>query len=54
MPIITKEAVAKQTAVTEVDSHCPHVPYLELEVPQDSEKVISVTFTIVSRDQGNY
>lgn len=38
--------------MTAVHDHCPDRAYIELEVPQDAAEVVSVTFTSVSRDQG--
>ncbi|KAI1733764.1 heterokaryon incompatibility protein-domain-containing protein [Xylaria scruposa] len=47
-----KEHVSTCTELFQVQGHCPERPYVELMVPSDVRKILSVTFTTVSRDQG--
>lgn len=48
----TRSCVAKCEGLVCTSQNCARVAYLELRVPQEAEKVQSVTFTVVSRDQG--
>ncbi|KAI0453502.1 heterokaryon incompatibility protein-domain-containing protein [Xylaria acuta] len=47
-----KEYISTCTELLQVQGHCPERPYVELMVPGDVRKILSVTFKIVSRDQG--
>ncbi|KAI0858243.1 heterokaryon incompatibility protein-domain-containing protein [Xylaria cubensis] len=52
MSSTNKEHVSTCTELFQVQGHCPERPYVELMVPSDVRKILSVTFTTVSRDQG--
>ncbi|KPM42173.1 hypothetical protein AK830_g4379 [Neonectria ditissima] len=47
-----REHTAKRVDLIQVHEHCPHLPYVELEVPEEAKRVVRVTFTTLSRDQG--
>ena len=47
-----KLCTAERADLIQVHDHCPERPYVELEVPQDAKSVIAVSFTAISRDQG--
>ncbi|KAK7419698.1 hypothetical protein QQZ08_010785, partial [Neonectria magnoliae] len=47
-----REHTAKRTDLIQVHGHCPHIPYVELEVPDEAKGVVRVTFSTLSRDQG--
>ncbi|KAI1749089.1 heterokaryon incompatibility protein-domain-containing protein [Xylaria castorea] len=47
-----KDHVSTCTELLQVQGHCPERPYVELMVPSDVRKILSITFTTVSRDQG--
>lgn len=49
-----KKCSARRADLIQVHDHCPERPYLELEVPKDAKEVVAVSFTAVSRDQGDY
>lgn len=48
-----KECVAEHKELLQVHDHCPERAYVEVQVPADAKKVVAVSFTAVSRDQGN-
>ncbi|KAI0439739.1 heterokaryon incompatibility protein-domain-containing protein [Xylaria telfairii] len=52
MSLSVKECISTYTELLQVQGHCPERPYVELMVPSDARKILSITFTIVSRDQG--
>ncbi|KAM5345125.1 hypothetical protein ACJ41O_010987 [Fusarium nematophilum] len=52
MAPIIRECTAVRRELLQVHDHCPEQPYVELEVPQDAKKVLAVSFTTTSRDQG--
>lgn len=54
MSLSVKECTSTYTELLQVQGHCPERPYVELMVPSDARKILSIIFTIVSRDQGNY
>ncbi|KAJ3549234.1 hypothetical protein NM208_g611 [Fusarium decemcellulare] len=47
-----KECFAEHKELLQVHDHCPERPYVELQVPQDSKRVVAVSFTAVAHDQG--
>ncbi|KAI8631893.1 heterokaryon incompatibility protein-domain-containing protein [Xylariaceae sp. FL1651] len=47
-----KTAISSCTELIETESACPELPYVELLIPLNARKIVSVTFTTVSRDQG--
>ncbi|VUC23018.1 unnamed protein product [Clonostachys rosea] len=47
-----QKLVARRAELVQVHDHCPERPYVELKVPENVEKVLSVEFSTVSRDQG--
>ena len=50
----TREISTERRDVVNVSGYCPERPYLELQVPVDSDTVQSVQFSIRSRDQGSH
>ncbi|TGJ79701.1 hypothetical protein E0Z10_g9060 [Xylaria hypoxylon] len=47
-----KESISTRVELLQVNGHCPERPYVELVVPSNVRKILSVTFTTLSRDQG--
>ncbi|KAI1752338.1 heterokaryon incompatibility protein-domain-containing protein [Xylaria castorea] len=47
-----KTSISSCTELIEIERACPELPYVELPIPLDARKIVSVTFTTVSRDQG--
>ncbi|KAI1123394.1 heterokaryon incompatibility protein-domain-containing protein [Nemania abortiva] len=47
-----KEYTSTCNELRQVSTHCPERVYVDLVIPSDARKILSVTFTTVSRDQG--
>ncbi|KAH6976534.1 heterokaryon incompatibility protein-domain-containing protein [Ilyonectria sp. MPI-CAGE-AT-0026] len=47
-----REHMVRRLDLIQVHEHCPHIPYVELHVPDEAKRVVRVTFTTLSRDQG--
>ncbi|KAJ8129896.1 hypothetical protein O1611_g3738 [Lasiodiplodia mahajangana] len=47
-----KEYISTSSELRQVQDHCPERPYVELTIPNDARRILSVIFTTVSRDQG--
>lgn len=52
MDAVIQECVAEHKELLQVHDHCPERAYVEVQVPADAKKVVAVTFTAVSHDQG--
>ncbi|KAI0551346.1 heterokaryon incompatibility protein-domain-containing protein [Xylaria curta] len=51
-PLNIKTCISSCTELVEIERACPELPYVELSIPLDARKIVSVTFTTLSRDQG--
>ncbi|KAI1429220.1 heterokaryon incompatibility protein-domain-containing protein [Xylaria sp. FL1777] len=50
--LAVKTSISSRNELIEIERACPELPYVELLIPSDARKIVSVTFTTVSRDQG--
>jgi hypothetical protein len=48
-----RTCTARRADLIQVHDHCPEESYVELEVPADAQEIVEVTFTAISRDQGD-